>query len=143
MVVEYRYRTHPVHQSYLEPQSVTVAPSSSGHHLVIWPSTQGLFNVRSAVAKALTMPERQIRVEPVYIGGGFGGKETLLEPLVAAVASRLRKPVQLIYTRQEDLLAGNPAPQTVITVKLGAKRDGTLTAIQVRIILIRELIPIL
>ncbi len=135
VVVECRYRTHPVHQSYMEPQSVTVAPSNSGHHLVIWPSTQGMFNVRSAVASALKMPERQIRVESVPIGGGFGGKETLVEPLVAAVASKLRKPVRLVYTRQEDLLAGNPAPQTVITVKLGAKRDGTLTAIQVRMIL--------
>ena len=135
VVVECRYRTHPVHQSYMEPQSVTVAPSLSGHHLVIWPSTQGLFSVRSEVARALKMPERQIRVEPVPIGGGFGGKETLLEPLAAAVAFRLRKPLRLVYTRQEDLLAGNPAPQTVITVKLGAKRDGTLTAIQVRMIL--------
>ena len=135
VVVECRYRTHPVHQSYMEPQSVTVAPSNSGHHLVIWPSTQGMFNVRSAVASALKMPERQIRVESVPIGGGFGGKETLVEPLVAAVASKLRKPVRLVYTRQEDLLAGNPAPQTVITVKLGVKRDGTLTAIQVRMIL--------
>src|SRR5213080_3923599 len=135
VVVECRYRTHPVHQSYMETHSVTVAPSPSGHHMVIWPSTQGLYYVRSAVAQALKMPERQIRVEPVPIGGGFGGKETLLEPLVAAVASRLRKPVRLVYTRQEDLLAGNPAPQTVITVKLGTKRDGTLTAIQVRMIL--------
>src|SRR5438034_5675259 len=135
VVVECTYRTHPVHQSYMEPQSVTVAPSPSGHHLVIWPSTQGMFNVRSAVAGALNIPERQIRVESVPIGGGFGGKETLIEPLVAAVASRLRKPVRLIYTRQEDLLAGNPAPQTVITVKLGARRDGTLTAIQARMIL--------
>src|SRR6266446_2217735 len=134
VVVEGSYRTHPVHQSYMEPQSVTVAPSLSGHQLVIWPSTQGMFNVRSAVARALKMPERQIRVESVPIGGGFGGKETLLEPLVAAVAARLRKPVRLVFTRQEDLLAGNPAPQTVITVKLGAKRDGTLTAIQARII---------
>src|SRR6266700_3127710 len=135
LLVECSYRTHPVHQSYMEPQSVTVAPSLSGHHLVIWPSTQGMFNVRSAVAGSLNMPERQIRVESVPIGGGFGGKETLLEPLAAAVASRLRKPVRLVYTRQEDLLAGNPAPQTVITVKLGTKRDGTLTAIQVRMIL--------
>src|SRR5437667_3082756 len=135
LLVECSYRTHPVHQSYMEPQSVTVAPSLSGHHLVIWPSTQGMFNVRSAVAGALKMPERQIRVEPVPIGGGFGGKETLLEPLAAAVASRLRKPVRLVYTRQEDLLAGNPARQTVITVKLGTKRNGTLTAIQVRMIL--------
>jgi CO/xanthine dehydrogenase Mo-binding subunit len=135
VVVECSYRTHPVHQSYMEPQSVTIAPGPSGHHLVIWPSTQGLFNVRSAVAGALKIRERQIHVEPVPIGGGFGGKEVLLEPLVAAVVSRLRKPVRLIYTRQEDLLAGNPAPQTVITVKLGAKRDGTLTAIQARMIL--------
>src|SRR6266480_1221089 len=116
------------------PPGSPVLYGAPGHHLVIWPSTQGLLNVRSAVAKALKMPERQIRVESVLIGGGFGGKETLLEPLVAAVASRLRKPVRLVYTRQEDLLAGNPAPQTVITVKLGAKRDGTLTAIQSRMI---------
>src|SRR3989440_2196199 len=135
VVVECTYRTHPVHQSYMEPQSVPVAPSHSGHHLVIWPSTQGLFNVRSAVATALKMPERQIHVEPVPIGGGFGGKETLIEPLAATVAYHLRKPVRLIYTRQEDLLAGNPAPQMVITVKLGAKKDGTLTAIQARMIL--------
>ncbi len=135
VVVECRYRTHPVHQSYMEPHSVTVAPSLSGHHLVVWPSTQGMFNVRSAVARALNMPERQVRVEPVPVGGGFGGKETLLEPLVAAVARHLRRPVRLVYTRQEDLLSGNPAPQTVISVKLGAKRDGTLTAIQARMIL--------
>lgn len=133
VVVEGSYRTHPVHQSYMEPHSVTVAPVASDH-LVIWTSTQGLFMVRSAVARALALPERQVRVEPAYIGGGFGGKETLLEPLAAAVATRLRKPVRLIYTRQEDLLAGNPAPQTVISVKLGAKRDGTLTAIQVRML---------
>src|SRR6266704_2891061 len=107
VVVECLYRTHPVHQSYMETHSVTVAPSPSGHHMVIWPSTQG----------------------------GFGGKETLLEPLAAVVAHRLRKPVRLVYTRREDLLAGNPAPQMVITIKLGAKRDGTLTAIQARMIL--------
>jgi len=135
VVVELSYRTHPVHQSYMEPHSVTISPGSSDQHLVIWSSTQGLYMVRSAVARALAMPERQVHVEPVFIGGGFGGKETLLEPLAAAVAARLRKPVRLIYTRQEDLLAGNPAPQCSITVKLGAKKDGTLTAIQVRMIL--------
>jgi CO/xanthine dehydrogenase Mo-binding subunit len=135
VVIERSYRTHPVHQSYMEPHSVVVAPSHSGQQLTIWPSAQGLFGVRSAVASALNMPQRQIHVEPVPIGGGFGGKETLLEPLAAAVAQRLRRPIRLIYTRQEDLLAGNPAPQMIITLKLGAKRDGTLTAIQARMIL--------
>lgn len=135
VVAENTYRTHLVHQSYMEPHSVTVAPSPSGHHMVVWPSTQGLFSVRSAVAAALAMPERQVRVEPVPIGGGFGGKETLLEPIAAVVASRLRRPVRLLHTRQDDLLDGNPAPQLVITVKLGAKRDGTLTAIQARLLI--------
>ncbi|HLI05928.1 MAG TPA: xanthine dehydrogenase family protein molybdopterin-binding subunit [Ktedonobacteraceae bacterium] len=135
VVVECSYRTHPVHQSYMETHTVTVSPAPFGQHLSVWSSTQGLFNVRTAVASLLAMPERQVHVEPVPIGGGFGGKETLLEPLAAAIATHLGKPLRLVYARGEDLLAGNPAPQTVITVKLGAKRDGTLTAIQARMIL--------
>jgi CO/xanthine dehydrogenase Mo-binding subunit len=135
IVVEGTYRTHAVHQSYMEPQSVVAAPGPAGQQVTIWSCAQGLYMVRSAVAKALKMPARNIHVEPVPVGGGFGGKESLLEPLAAAVARQLRRPVRLIYTRQEDLLAGNPAPQTVISVKLGAKKDGTLTAIQARMIL--------
>ncbi len=134
VVVEHTYRTHPVHQSYMEPQSITVVPDSSGRHLTVWPSTQGLLGVRSCIASALSMPERQIRVESVPIGGAFGGKFGLHEPLAAAAALAARKPVRLVYTRQEDLLAGNPAPQTVITLKLGAKKDGTLVALQGRAI---------
>jgi CO/xanthine dehydrogenase Mo-binding subunit len=134
VVVERTYRTSSVHQSYMEPQSITVAPSPSGHQLTVWPSSQGLFGVRADIAKAINIPERQIRVESVPIGGAFGGKFGLLEPLAGALAYKLRKPVRLVYTRQEDLLAGNPAPQAVITVKLGAKRDGTLVALQAKAI---------
>jgi CO/xanthine dehydrogenase Mo-binding subunit len=134
VVVERTYRTSSVHQSYMEPQSITVAPSPSGHQLTVWPSTQGLFGVRADIAKAINIPERQIRVESVPIGGAFGGKFGLHEPLAGALAYKLRKPVRLVYTRQEDLLAGNPAPQAVITVKLGAKRDGTLVALQAKAI---------
>ena len=130
VVVEHTYRTHPVHQSYMEPQAITVAPSVSGHHLTVWPSAQGMFGVRRDIAEALNMPERQIRVESTPIGGAFGGKFGLPEPLAAAAAQKSRRPVRLAYTRQEDLLAGNPAPQSVITIKLGAKRDGSLVALQ-------------
>jgi CO/xanthine dehydrogenase Mo-binding subunit len=135
VLVEGRYSTHPVHQSYLEPQSVLAVPDPVSRHLTIWSSTQGLLNVRQAVARALGLPERQIHVEPVPVGGGFGGKEVLLEPLVAAAALHLGRPVRLVYTRHEELLAGNPAPQTVIAIRLGARRDGTLTALQVRLLL--------
>jgi len=134
VVVEHTYRTHPVHQSYMEPQSITVVPNSSGRRLTVWPSTQALFGVRSDIANALSLPERQISVESLPIGGAFGGKFGLHEPLAAAAAFTARRPVRLVYTRQEDLLAGNPAPQTIITLKLGAKKDGTLVALQSRAI---------
>jgi CO/xanthine dehydrogenase Mo-binding subunit len=134
IVVERTYRTHPVHQSYMEPQSITVAPSPSGHQLTVWPSAQGLYEVRSIISQGLDLPERQIRVESLPIGGAFGGKFGLHEALAAAAAMRIRRPVRLVLTRQEDLLAGNPAPQTVITLKIGAKKDGTLIAMQARAI---------
>ncbi|GAC1394594.1 MAG: xanthine dehydrogenase family protein molybdopterin-binding subunit [Ktedonobacteraceae bacterium] len=135
VVVEHSYRTSPVHQSYMEPQSITVVPSQSGHQLTVWASSQGMFSVRESISEALHLAERQIRVESVPIGGAFGGKFGLIEPLVAAAAHAIRKPVRLVYTRQEDLLAGNPAPQSVITLKLGAKKDGTLVALQAKVIL--------
>jgi CO/xanthine dehydrogenase Mo-binding subunit len=134
VVIEREFRTRPVHQSYIEPQSIIVVPSPSGHHYTVYPSTQSLFGVRSDIAEALAMPERQIRVESVPIGGAFGGKFGLQEPLAAAVARAVRRPVRLVYTRQEDLLAGNPAPQTYATIKIGAKRDGTLVALQARLV---------
>ena len=134
VVIERTYRTSFVHQSYIEPQSITVVPSASGSQVTIWASSQGMFAVRSDVSEALNVPQRQIRVESVPIGGAFGGKFGLVEPLAAAAAFAARRPVRLVYTRSEDLLAGNPAPQSIITVKLGAKRDGTLVAMQARVI---------
>src|SRR5579884_3021956 len=134
VVVERTYRTSFVHQSYIEPQSITVVPSTTGQQMTIWASSQGMFSVRSDVSEALNVPERQIRVESVPIGGAFGGKFGLVEPLAAAAAFAAHRPVRLVYTRSEDLLAGNPAPQSIITVKLGSKRDGTLVAMQAEVI---------
>ncbi|GER86176.1 xanthine dehydrogenase [Dictyobacter vulcani] len=135
VTVERTYRTHPVHQSYLEPQSITVVPDAAGRQFTAYSSSQGLFSARSDMADALALPERQIRVESMPIGGAFGGKFGLVEPLAAALAAAIRKPVRLVYTRQDEMLAGNPAPQSVLTVRLGARRDGTLVALQAKIIL--------
>jgi len=134
VVVERTYATSFVHQSYIEPQSIMVVPSRSGHQLTIWPSLQGMFGVRSDVSEALKVPDRQVRVESVPVGGAFGGKFGLLEPLASAAAFAARRPVRLVLTRSEDLFAGNPAPQSMITVKLGAQRDGTLVALQAKVI---------
>lgn len=130
VVVERTVSTGVVHQSYMEPQSILVVPDHTGRHLTIWPSAQGMFGVRSDVSEALGIAERQITVESTPIGGAFGGKFGLIEPLAAAAAYTARKPVRLVYTRSEDLLAANPAPGSTITLKLGAKKDGTLVALE-------------
>ena len=133
-VVERTFRTSSLHQSYIEPQSVLVAPDHTGKHLTIWPSAQGMFGVRSDVSDALGLPERQITVESTPIGGAFGGKFGLIEPLAAAAAYTAHRPVRIVYTRSEDLLASNPAPASIITLKLGAKKDGTLVALEGKLI---------
>jgi CO/xanthine dehydrogenase Mo-binding subunit len=134
VVVERTFETSAVHQSYMEPQSIIVVPDHTGRHLTIWPSSQGMFGVRSEVSQALGVPERQITVESTPIGGAFGGKFGLVEPLAAAAAYTSRRPVRLVFTRSEDLSAANPAPGSSITLKLGAKKDGTLVALQGRAI---------
>lgn len=134
VVVEHTFETSVVHQSYLEPQSIVVVPDSLRKRLTIWPSSQGMFGVRSDVSEALQVPERQVTVESTPIGGAFGGKFGLIEPLAAAAAYTAGHPVRLVYTRTEDLLAANPAPRSHIALKLGAKKDGTLVAMEARAI---------
>src|SRR5260370_33728213 len=130
MIVERTFMTSVVYQSYMEPQSITVVPDDYGRRMTLWPSSQGMLGASSDVAQALSIPERQIRVESVPIGGAFGGKFGLIEPFAAAAAFTSRRPVRLTYKRSEDLSAGNPAPQSIITLKIGAKHDGTLVAMQ-------------
>lgn len=134
VVIERTYTTSIVHQGYIEPQTTTAQPGSGALPLTLWASSQGMMGVRTNVAEVLDLAERQVRVESVPIGGAFGGKFGLLEPLAAAAAYTSRRPVRLALTRGEDLLAGNPAPQSSFTLKLGAKRDGTLVAMQSTII---------
>lgn len=134
VIIERTFSTSVVHQSYLEPQSILVVPDRAGRHLTIWPSSQTMFGVRSDVATALDLAENQVTVESTPVGGGFGGKFGLIEPLAAAAAYISRKPVRLVFTRSEDLYAANPAPRSVIELKLGAKRDGTLVAYSGRLI---------
>lgn len=134
VVVERTFETSIVHQAYIEPQSIIVVPDQGGRHLTIWPSAQGMFGVRAAVSNTLQIPERQVTVESTPIGGAFGGKFGLVETLAAAAAYTSRRPVRLVLTRSEDMLASNPAPRSRIALKLGARKDGTLVAMQGRLI---------
>ncbi len=128
-ILEKTYRVPMVHQGYLEPHAVLAEWDRNGL-LTLWASTQGSFNTRSEVADVLGIPENQIRVIPVECGGGFGGKiRALCEPITAVLAQVTKRPVRYVMTRREELQAGMPAPQVIIKLKTGVKRDGTLMAI--------------
>ncbi|HEU0116191.1 MAG TPA: molybdopterin cofactor-binding domain-containing protein, partial [Thermomicrobiales bacterium] len=131
-VVEYSFESATVHQGYLEPQSCLVTVNPLGE-LTVYTSTQAAFYCRSRVAEAVGLEPQQVDVVPMPVGGGFGGKFVLIEPLVAGVAVAAGRPVLLQYSRMDDFLAGNPAPDCRMTVKLGAKADGTITALQARV----------
>ena len=129
LVLEKTYRVPMVHQGYLEPHAVLAQWDSNGQ-LTLYSSTQGSFNTRSDVADVLRVEENRIKVIPVECGGGFGGKiRALCEPITAILARVTRRPVRYVMTRREELEAGMPAPQVIIKLKTGAKRDGTLTAL--------------
>jgi CO/xanthine dehydrogenase Mo-binding subunit len=134
-VLEKTYRVPMVHQGYLEPHAVLAEWDRNGL-LTLWASTQGSFNTRSEVSDVLGIPENQIRVIPVECGGGFGGKiRALCEPITAVLAKVTGRPVRYVMTRREELIAGMPAPQVIIKLKTGVKRDGTLMAIDAETII--------
>src|SRR5881296_2307653 len=130
VVIEKTYRVPMVHQGYLEPHAVLAQWDTTGF-LTLWSSTQGSFNTRSEVADVLELPENRIKVIPMECGGGFGGKiRALCEPITAILARAAGRPVRYVMTRREELEAGMPAPQVIIRLKTGVKRDGTLMALE-------------
>ena len=134
-VLEKTYRVPMVHQGYLEAHAVLAEWDRNGL-LTLWASTQGSFNTRSEVADVLGIPENRIRVIPVECGGGFGGKiRALCEPITAVLAQVTKRPVRYVMTRREELQAGMPAPQVIIKLKTGVKRDGTLMALDAETII--------
>ncbi len=134
VVVERTYATSRLHQAYLEPQAVvaTVDPLSGG--VTIYTATQGTFFVREATAKALGVSEQLVRIVPMTVGGGFGGKIVLLQPLTAILAVAMKRPVRLVLSRRDDFLLSSPGPGSTIELRTGVKRDGTLVALQARLI---------
>jgi CO/xanthine dehydrogenase Mo-binding subunit len=136
IVVRGRFTTPWVYQAYLEPQTATAWLEPDGE-LILRTSTQAPFATRDSLAELLGMPTDRIRVRSAPLGGAFGGKIMIIEPLVAAAAVALLRPVRLAMTRSEDMAAANPAGAQVIEIELGADSSGRLTGIRARVLLDR------
>jgi xanthine dehydrogenase molybdenum-binding subunit len=133
VVLERMFETSMAHQGYIENHNGTAVWNADGK-VTIWTSTQGAFGVRTNVARVLGLALGDLRVIPAEIGGGFGAKNVIyLEPLAALLAKKSGRPVQITMDRTEVLEATGPTSGTRSFIKIGAMRDGTLVAADIRL----------
>jgi CO/xanthine dehydrogenase Mo-binding subunit len=127
-IVERSFKTEQTHQGYIEPHAC-VANFSTDGTADLWVCTQGHFVYRQHCAKLLGMDVSKLRVTSSEIGGGFGGKTHVwAEPIALALSRKAGRPVKLVMTRDEVFRASGPTSATSIDVKIGARKDGTITA---------------
>ncbi len=127
-VFEREYRTKTVHQGYIEPQNATAWWSPDGR-LTVWCSSQGHFGVRDNIARILGLPVSQVKVVPLEIGGGFGGKiPPYLEPVAAVLSKKSGNPVKMVMDRTEVLQATGPTSGSLVRIKIGVTNEGRITA---------------
>jgi len=130
IVVEREFHTATVHQGYIEPHAATALWNNDGRVLV-WCSTQGAFVVREVTACVLDIPVSRVKVTPLEIGGGFGGKiPVYLEPVAALLSRKTGRPVKMVMQRKDVFEGSGPTPGSHIRVKLGVRNDGRITAAQ-------------
>src|SRR5207247_9889491 len=127
-IVEKEFKTAAVHQAYIEPHACVARFDHDGQ-AEIWASSQGHFVIRALTAKLLEMPVGNIRVTPAEIGGGFGGKTVVyLEPVATLLAKKSGQPVKIVMSRDEVFKSSGPTSGSSMRVKIGVKKDGTITA---------------
>jgi xanthine dehydrogenase molybdenum-binding subunit len=130
VIIEREFRTTIVHQGYIEPHAATAFWSTDGA-LTVHCTTQGAFVIRDQLAELLRHPLSKIRVVPTEVGGGFGGKgASYVETMAALLSRKAGRPVKVVMSRVEEFLASRPTPGTAIRVKMGATRNGQITAVQ-------------
>src|SRR3989449_1320821 len=129
VIVEKTYRTPFVDHVYLETETGIGWIDAEGT-LVLRVSTQVLEHFRD-VAEVLRLPHSRVRLEGAYVGGGFGGKEDVtVECLLGLLVWKTRRPVQLVFSREESFIGHGKRHPYVMRYRSGATRDGTLTALE-------------
>ena len=127
LVIEERFTTEATHQGYIEPHAClgTLGPDGRGE---LWCCTQGHWNVQKVCAALLDVETSKLRVTASEIGGGFGGKTAVfIEPVALALSRKANRPVKLVMPRADVFRATGPTASTSMDVKIGMKKDGTIT----------------
>ena len=137
VVVENTYETSFQEHAYLEPEAVAAVPGGDGR-VTVYASCQSPFHLRGHIAANLGLPAARVRVVQAYTGGSFGGKDdvaTEIGALAAIAAVRLGVPVMIVHDREESIIGSNLRHAARIWYRTGARRDGTLVARDVKVLL--------
>jgi CO/xanthine dehydrogenase Mo-binding subunit len=133
LVIENTFTVPRQHQAYLETHSCLVWIDEQGR-VQVWASSKVPYQVKEQLSVALRLPKEHIRLNPIAIGGDYGGKGSPMDiPLAYFLARRTGRPVKMVMDYVEELTAGNPRHAAIIELKTGVKRDGTLVAHQARV----------
>jgi xanthine dehydrogenase molybdenum-binding subunit len=130
LIVEKEFSTQAVHPGYIEPFASTAQWNQDGH-VTIWTTTQGTFDVREGTASIIGIPESMLKVVAMECGGGFGGKgpnTNPLNPMSAILSKKSGLPVKMVMSRKETFESTCPASATYIKIKMGAAKNGMITA---------------
>ncbi len=128
LVIEHTYYTQRQHQGYLEPQNCLVDIDPTGR-INVWAGTKMPHGTKANLAEAIGVDPDSILVQHTYIGGDFGAKATpVLLPICYYLAKTTKRPVRMVNDYLEELLAGNPRHSTMIRLRTGLMKDGTMTA---------------
>ena len=133
-IFEHTYEVPKVQQAHIEPH-IAISYWDEDDRLVIRTSTQVPFHARRILAPVLGLPVKRIRVIKPRIGGGFGGKqEVLIEDVVAHLTIATGKPIRYECSREEEFIASRSSHPMKVHLKTGVKKDGTITANEMRVI---------
>ncbi len=128
VILEREYTAETIHQGYIESH-VTTVNWGSNDYITVWTATQGQFGLRDHLADVVGVPQSNINVVPLEVGGGFGGKERIyIDPVAAMLSRKSSCPVKIAMRRDEVLRATGPSSGAYIKTKFGVRKDGTLVA---------------
>jgi len=133
-VFEHTFNTPAVHQGYIEPHASVVAIDPDGR-VNVWISNKMPVRARELLADVIEIPEERIVVHLAQIGADFGGKGSLMDaPLCYHLAKRTGRPVKMVMTYTEELMAGNPRHPTSIFLRTGVTEEGQIVARQAKVV---------
>lgn len=134
IIVEEDFTTQKVEHSPIEPH-VALAELDNDGKLVIWTSNSRPFHYAEQLIKILNLPMNKMQIKTPEVGGAFGGKnEITLEPWVALLTMKTKKPVKMVFTRYEEFISSTIRHPYIMKYRTGLKKDGEIMARQVSII---------